>query len=114
MNTTTATKPGFNLLRVLKTVYGFTKRPTRPQTDVELVVEIMQHGSFGQLPRLFVMDIVDKHARVTAALTDSEADAITTVLIDGRRWRDMAREVVAKMDNRRRVPYYGDGDEFEL
>jgi hypothetical protein len=108
MNTTTATTRGFNLLKVLKTIYGFTKRPTRPQTDVELVVDIMLHGAFGEMSRLFVMDIVNKHARATAKLTDHEADALTTVLFDGRRWRDMTREVVSKMDHRRQVPYYDD------
>jgi hypothetical protein len=107
MNTTTAT-PGFSLIKVLKTVYGFTKRPTRPQTDAELVVDIMLRGSYGEMSRLFVMDVIAKHARATAKLTDAEADNITTILFDGRRWRDMTREVVAKMDHRRMVPYYDD------
>jgi hypothetical protein len=107
MNTTTAT-PGFNLRKALKTLIGFTQRPTRPQSDVELVVDIMQHGTFGEMSRLFVMDILSKHARATAMLTDREADAITTVMFDGRRWRDMTREVVSKIDHRRMVQYYDD------
>jgi hypothetical protein len=106
----------FNLRVLLKRIHSLTTRPTRPQTNIECVVDIMQFNKSALYTQLFVMDVLKKHSIHVAAMTDAEADAISTVLITGRAWRDIAREVKAKLELHDRAPmhvaYKGDGDEY--
>lgn len=68
-----------------------------PRTNVEFVVELMEHSAYGGLIQAFVLHALDQHARRVA---EADPEALDTGFVSGRAWHGCAVEVRDKLAQR--------------
>lgn len=67
---------------------------SRPMTNVEFVVELMQYSAHGALIQAFVIRAIEQYAQRVAASTPQELDS---ALVSGHAWHGCAVEVRRKL-----------------
>lgn len=69
-------------------------RSSQPQSNVDFVVDLMDHSAHGALIQAFVLQALERYARSVAASTPEMLD---TELVSGRAWHGCALEVLRKL-----------------
>lgn len=74
------------------------KKMKKPQTNVELVTEIMEFSNFGAMSQVFVIDALTKHCeRVSKSKV---GDYPENSFIHPESWIGVANEIKEKLNNR--------------
>lgn len=70
---------------------------TSKLTNVEFVVELMEHSAHGALIQAFVMQALEQYARRVA---EADPQALDTPMVSGHAWHGCALEVLRKLAQR--------------
>lgn len=66
-------------------------------TNVEFVVDMMEHSRFGALSQLFVIESIRKWSKITSEATDEQLN-MGQGLVSPEAWRGVAKEVLEKIE----------------